>query len=151
MARNLYHRLTVGEKQARSARAMAEPPVACPACETGVPPTELLDHMAKRCTGPREPHRLATWIGWSAALAIVPAAVLSRWVAAGSVRTSGEPGPDRRFLLRDLVQIVAREAMIRGSIYNQCARSTGGSIPAGSLTETPPTRGPDVRDRSTYR
>jgi hypothetical protein len=109
MLPNAYHRLSVVAKRARLLAAGREPPVTCPACETGLPPEDLLGHLTQRCTGARQPHHRARWLTWREALAIAPRANLSRWVTRGEVRTRGEAGPERRYLLRDVVQLVAEQ------------------------------------------
>lgn len=97
-----YQRMSIGEKQARHRERMREPAVACPVCETQTTAAELLEHVAHRCSGPREPNPHAAWITWAQALALgVLPGTISRWVKRGTVRVRGEP-QDRRYLLRDL-------------------------------------------------
>lgn len=105
-----YHRMSVAEKQRHALGAQREPAVVCPRCETQTGVTDLLAHVQTRCTGPRDPHPLARWLTWDEATRIAARASISRWVAHGELRTRGE-GRARRYLMRDLVQLVARQVM----------------------------------------
>lgn len=110
-----YHRLGIKEKRTRAREAMREPPVRCPECEMAVQPDELLWHQRERCQGAGEPHPQARWVSWSEALALgVPKPTLVRWVRARRVRVRG-PRKRRKYLLRDLVRMVAIRRIARGS------------------------------------
>lgn len=101
-----YHKMSLAEKQAYSRGRIREPSVVCPDCETQLLPADLLAHM-ERCEGPREPHPSSSWVTWREALALgILKGTLSRWVARGLVRHRGEL-QDRRYLLRDLVRMMA--------------------------------------------
>jgi hypothetical protein len=105
---NDYRRMNVVEKQAHQRAQMREAAVVCPVCEAQTTARDLLGHMATRCPGRREPHPASAWVTWREALALgVPRGTLSRWVARGQVRSTGEI-LDRRYLLRDLATCVAR-------------------------------------------
>lgn len=102
-----YHRLSIQEKQRSALDQARERPTHCPTCETALMPSELLQHMAERCPGQREPHPAARWVSWKQALAMgVPRRTLLFWIKRGYVRRRGERG-DRRYLLRDLVRRTA--------------------------------------------
>jgi hypothetical protein len=105
-----YHRMSLAEKQAYALARMREPAIACPHCDTQTTAADLLEHVATRCQGPREPGPSSKWITWREARAIVPRATLARWIKAGKVRVRGELH-SRRYLLRDLVVKVARRRM----------------------------------------
>lgn len=105
---NPYHRLSIAEKQAVATERQREPAIMCPSCDTQTTPTDLLRHVAERCTGPREPGPAAKWVGWREALATgVPRETLSRWASDGLVRFKGER-MERRYSLRDLVYRMAQ-------------------------------------------
>jgi hypothetical protein len=108
-----YRRMNVVEKQAHQRAQMREAAVVCPVCEVQTTARDLLGHMATRCPGRREPHPASAWVTWREALALgVPRGTLSRWVARGLVRSSGEI-QDRRYLLRDLATCVAWRTLLR--------------------------------------
>lgn len=104
-----YHRMGIGAKQAHARDQMREPSVVCPVCDTHVTPRDLVDHMARRCTGRRAPHPGSTWVGWREALRLVRQSTLAGWVRRGLVRTRAGAGGalDRRYLLRDLATCIA--------------------------------------------
>lgn len=103
-----YRRMSLIEKQAHARAQVREAAVPCPSCDTQVMPVDLLGHLEARCTGPREPGPGAKWVTWREALAMgVPKLTIVRWIKAGRVRRRGERG-ERRYLLRDLAQNVAR-------------------------------------------
>lgn len=110
-----YHRMTLAEKQAYHRGRMREPSVVCPACETQLPPADLLRHIDQTCPGPRDPHPQSAWVSWREALALgVRGYTLSRWAARGQVRHRGEV-QDRRYLLRDIAVLLARRKLLRGN------------------------------------
>jgi hypothetical protein len=100
-----YQRMSISAKQAAHRERMREPSMSCPFCETQTTVADMPRHV-EACTGPREPHPLSEWVGWSDALALgVPAGTLSRWVRSGRVRARGER--DRReYLRRDITRLV---------------------------------------------
>lgn len=99
---NPYHRMGIAEKQAHHREQMREPAVACPACDTQTTASDLLQHVAERCAGPREPGPGARWISWREAVrqGIKPQ-TLSKWANNGRVRFRGHR-TERQYLLRDL-------------------------------------------------
>jgi len=102
-----YHRLSIQQKQRSALDQARERPMHCPTCETAVMPSELLQHIAERCPGPRDPHPAAKWVTWAQALETgVPRRTLLFWIKRGYVRHRGARG-DRRYLLRDLVRRTA--------------------------------------------
>jgi hypothetical protein len=97
-----YHRMSVAEKQAYARANVREQAVACPKCDTQTTAADLLEHVEKRCQGPREPGPGSKWVTWREALALgVTGWTLSRWVSAGDVRFRGELN-ERQYLLRDI-------------------------------------------------
>lgn len=53
-----YHELSFDAKEQHQRDQLREPAVACPAdCGTQVQPSDLLQHAAERCPGPRQPAR----------------------------------------------------------------------------------------------
>lgn len=101
-----YHKLSAAEKQAHALASIREQPMACPQCDTQLMPDDLLNHLERRCTGPREPGPGSKWVNWRDALALVPEKTLRRWVKAKHVRVKGTRG-DRLYLRRDLVKRLA--------------------------------------------
>lgn len=114
-----YHRMSIAAKQALQRERMREPAVVCPACETQTTASDLLEHVATRCTGPRDPSATAQWITWRQALDLgVLPGTMSKWVKRGRVRTSGEL-QDRRYLLRDVaVRMATRRSQQRREFPN---------------------------------
>lgn len=103
-----YRRLTMAAKQALHRERMREPAIACPYCEAHTVVAELLRHVESTCPGHRPAHPLSKWISWDEAMALgVPKQTLCRWVVLGYVQSYGEIGA-RRYLLRDLVKMLAR-------------------------------------------
>lgn len=101
--------MSIAEKQASHRESMREAPVVCPSCDTQTSSTDLLAHVAQRCTGPREPGPRSVWVSWRDAVAAgVPGHTLSRWTQRGLVRVRGDR-QDRRYLLRDLALRVAQQ------------------------------------------
>jgi hypothetical protein len=98
--------MDVAAKQAHHRDRMREPAVVCPICDTHTTPRDLVQHLARRCSGRRAPHHGSAWVVWREARLLVPQATLSRWVGAGLVRVKGQQ-QDRLYLLRDLVMCLA--------------------------------------------
>jgi hypothetical protein len=108
MSANSYHKMSLAKKQAHALAQLREPSVACPVCDTQLPPVDLLRHFGSTCAGPRAPHPASAWLTWREALKLgVPRGTLSRWAARGIVRTQGEK-MDRRYLLRDVTKALSR-------------------------------------------
>lgn len=108
-----YHRLPIAQKRAQAIATMREPAVTCPACETQTTARDLLEHLATRCPGRRDPHPASEWITWSRALELgVPGWTLTRWVQSGEVRTKGGR-MDRLYLLRDVATRLAHKRASR--------------------------------------
>lgn len=114
-----YHRLSIAEKQAHQRQSMREPAVMCPSCETQTTAADLLEHVASRCPGPRQPGSSSKWVSWREALAmgILPG-TMSKWVKRGLVRARGEL-QDRQYLLRDIaVRVAAQRSQQRREFPN---------------------------------
>jgi hypothetical protein len=102
-----YQKLSIHEKRAHDLRAVREPAITCPNCDTQVMPVDLLAHMDQRCAGVREPGPSAKWVGWREARALVPERTLVRWVDRGFVRFRGDRG-ERQYLYGDLAKRVSQ-------------------------------------------
>ena len=102
-----YQRMSLAEKQAANLARAREPAVACPQCDTQTTAADLLEHVAKRCQGPRDPGPGSKWVTWRDAIKMgAPPMALSRWARRGAVRVRGQRG-DRQYLLRDLAMQMA--------------------------------------------
>lgn len=106
-----YHRLDVRSKERYARDRLREPAIACPACETQTTVRGLVQHLDERCPGRRPPHHLSEWVTWDEAMGVAnPAGFhgsqVGDWIRDGLVRTRDD-GPARRYLLRDLVQVIA--------------------------------------------
>jgi len=102
-----YHRMSAAAKEARNRDRMREPAIACPVCETQTTAADLLEHVATRCPGQREPGAGSKWISWREALALgVPRSTMNKWVKRGLVRVRGELQA-RQYLLRDVAMRLA--------------------------------------------
>lgn len=124
-----YHRLGIAAKQRHALERIREPAVVCPTCETQVMPADMPAHLAQRCTGRRDPHPAATWVTWADALRLVGVrGTLAKWVQRGMVRTKGEVH-DRRYLLRDLVRMLAERAQRRKFTNVNRGSAQGGAQP----------------------
>lgn len=109
-----YHRMSVAGKQAAHREKMREPAIACPRCETQTTVADLLRH-AEACPGRGPVHPLSKWVTWREVLGLgVPDSTLDRWVKRGVVQTDG-PARKRRYLLRDVVKLMARRTPTNGS------------------------------------
>lgn len=116
-----YHELSVADKLRYHRERNREPDIRCPRCGIAVQPVDLMPHIQERCGGQREPHHRSKWLAWKEALALgVEKHTLSRWVAAGLVRTRGAKG-SRQYLLRDVAQNLA----VR--LAKSCKYATGGN------------------------
>lgn len=102
-----YHHLPIAAKQAFHRERIREPAVTCPNCDVQTTPADLIEHVRKRCTGPREPGPGSKWITLREALEVVPRGTLARWTKTGVVRVRGER-QERMYLLRDLAVRIAR-------------------------------------------
>ena len=99
--------MSVAEKQAYARANVREQAVACPKCDTQTTAGELIEHLEKRCTGPREPGPGSKWVPWREALELgVPSTTLANWVNMGLVRMTGSR-QERRYLQRDVVVLIA--------------------------------------------
>lgn len=129
-----YQRLSLAGKQALQRERMREPAVTCPVCETQTTAADLLDHIATRCPGPREPNPASKWVTWRQALAIgVLPGTMSKWVKRGLVHVRGEL-QDRRYLLRDIaVRVAAQRCQQRRQFPNGNRPEGGGSCPRAEL------------------
>jgi len=108
-----YRKLPIGEKQAENLAKMREPAVVCPICDAHTTARDLLEHLASRCPGRREPHPGSAWVTWREALALgVPATTLSFWARTEQVRFIGAR-QDRKYLMRDLAKKIAQRRMSR--------------------------------------
>ena len=96
--------MSIAQKQAHQRASIREASVICPVCETQTTATDLLEHMDKRCPGPRSPHPASKWISWRQArsLGVLPG-TLSRWVNRGLVRVAGDQPQCRLYLAKDIV------------------------------------------------
>lgn len=102
-----YHRMSVAEKQAYSRANVREQAVACPRCDTQTTAADLLEHLEKRCAGPRDPGPGSKWVTWREALELgVPGTTLTTWTRTGLVRSTGSR-QERRYLQRDAVVLIA--------------------------------------------
>lgn len=101
-----YRRLSVAEKERYQRERLREPSIACPVCETQTTVDDLIDHLDRRCQGPRAPHHASRWVSWEEATGLVHRKTLSAWVRRGVVRVVNE-GSNRRYLLRDVIRLVA--------------------------------------------
>ena len=98
-----YHRMSRAAKASHNAERMRELGVRCPWCEVECAVVDLLAHVEKRCSSPREPHPAARWFTWPEARALgVSKGTLSRLASAGVVRMRGALRK-REYLARDLV------------------------------------------------
>jgi hypothetical protein len=103
-----YHRMPIAEKQAFHRERMREPAVICPVCETHTTATDLLEHLATRCPGQREPNPNSRWVSLSEAMTMgAPRRTIFRWARPGTVRTKGS-WRGRLYLQRDIAQHLAR-------------------------------------------
>jgi hypothetical protein len=117
-----YRQMSIGAKQAAHRDRMREPAIVCPHCETQTTVADLPRHVKDGCQGRREPHPLAKWVSWSEVVGLgVAPMTLHDWVRRGEVKSEGPPR-GRRYLLRDVVRLLARQ--LRKSVRTE-NRSNG--------------------------
>jgi hypothetical protein len=106
-----YGRMSLAAKQAQHRDRMREPSVTCPRCEVQTTVADLLRHIESGCSGRRPAHPLSKWVTWSEVLELgVPNATFQDWVRRGVVQAEG-PARRRRYLLRDVVRLMARRQL----------------------------------------
>lgn len=109
-----YHRMSIGQKQARARASMREDAVSCPYCDTKLTAADLVRHVDTRCPGqmPAPPEH-GRYVSWREAREMgVPATTLSFWARSKQVRYLGGR-MDRRYLLRDLALKIAQRRGFR--------------------------------------
>jgi hypothetical protein len=108
-----YQKLSIADKRALDLSRARDAAVRCPNCDMQVLPVDLVAHLEQRCAGRPEPGAGAKWVMWNEALAQgVPRETLARWARTGLVRCVGER-QDRKYLLGDLVKMIARRHAFR--------------------------------------
>ena len=116
MAADNYNKASVAEKLRIQRERIREPAIACPYCEARTPVADLLSHIDERCPGHKAVHPLSRWVTWrEAAKRGASGPSLWRWVKLGMVRTNGQPRK-RRYLLRDLVRLLAARRSPRDGV-----------------------------------
>jgi hypothetical protein len=112
-----YHHVSVAEKQAYARANVREQAVACPKCDTQTTAAELIEHLEKRCTGPREPGPGSKWISLPEAIALgASRRTLFWWTRRGLVRVKGRRR-SRMYLLRDMAIRLARRRVDESAIH----------------------------------
>ncbi len=131
---NDYHRMGIAAKQRHALASAREPALRCASCAVAVDVRDLLSHLERRCAGRPPPHRHAWWLSHAEAIALVPRATLSRFVAAGVVRVRGR-ARRRMFLARDVIAAVAQRLVTTDARRRTGPPSGRPSFPSGAARQ----------------